>query len=66
MVKLKCLGNSGHVNKFNDIFKKLRKANCDPVILTGEDKINALAYADDILLLSPTAEGLQKALDTVQ
>ena len=66
----------------NDIFKKLREAGCDPVtlkedsntdregtedvIIDPEEQINALAYADDIVLLSTTKEGLQKALDTVQ
>ena len=50
----------------NDIFKRLREANCDPVTLDGTNYINALAYADDIVLLSTTKEGLQKAIDTVQ
>ena len=50
----------------NGIFEKLREANCDPVTLDGVDMINALAYADDIVLLSTTKEGLQKAIDTVQ
>ena len=30
------------------------------------DDMNALAYADDIILLSTTKEGLQKALDVTQ
>ena len=30
------------------------------------DNMNALAYADDIILLSTTKEGLQKALDVTQ
>ena len=66
----------------NDIFKKLREAGCDPVtlkedsntdregtedvIIDPEEQINALAYADDIVLLSTSKKGLQKALDTVQ
>ena len=50
----------------NDIFKKLKEANCNPVTLNGIDYINALAYADDIVLLSTSKEGLQKAIDTVQ
>ena len=50
----------------NGIFKKLREANCDPVTLNGVDKINALAYADDIVLLSTSKEGLQTALNTLQ
>ena len=32
---------------------------------SNTEKINALAYADDIVLLSTTKEGLQKALDVV-
>ena len=50
----------------NDIFTRLREANCDPVSLDGTNNISALAYADDIVLLSTTKEGLQKAIDTVQ
>ena len=38
----------------------------EQVILDTEDLINALAYADDIVLLSTTKEGLQKGIDTVQ
>ena len=47
----------------NDVFKKLKEGNFDPVTLNGQDPINALAYADDIVLLSTTPEGLQRALN---
>ena len=50
----------------NGIFEKLKDADCDPVTLNGIDMINALAYADDIVLLSTSKEGLQKALNTIQ
>ena len=49
----------------NDIFKELREANCHPVTLNGTDLINALAYADDLVLLSTKKEGLQEALNKV-
>ena len=54
---------------------KLKTGNCDPVTLEKcdyrtehaheheHDYFNALAYADDIVLLSKSKEGLQKAID---
>ena len=45
----------------NDIFKKLHEANCDPVTLDGKDMINALAYADDIVLLIDNQRGTTKS-----
>ena len=50
----------------NDIFKKLQEANCDPVTLDEVNMLNALAYADNIVLLSSTEAGLQKAINIVQ
>jgi hypothetical protein len=48
----------------NDLFTELRANNlCDPVSLDDEDPLNALAYADDIVLLSTSSEGLQKAIN---
>ena len=63
----------------NDLFKELQTGECDPVTLAKinqagqEDEnnqteesteyFNALAYADDIVLLSTSKRGLQKALD---
>ena len=47
----------------NGIFQKLREENCDPATLDGTNLINALAYADDIVLISTTPEGLQKAIN---
>ena len=49
----------------NDIFKELKEAGCDPVYLKDGDPINGLAYADDLVLISRTREGLQKAIDTL-
>ena len=50
----------------NDLFDHLREGNCDPVTLNNIDFINALAYADDIVLLSTSKEGLQKSLDITE
>ena len=47
----------------NDIFNRLQATDCAPATLNGTDFINALAYADDIVLISTSAEGLQKAID---
>ncbi len=47
----------------NGIFDSLREAGCDPVTLSNDsDPINALAYADDLVLISTSKTGLQKAL----
>ena len=40
----------------NDLFTELRNGDCNPVSIDGKDTINALAYADDIVLLSTTSE----------
>ena len=49
----------------NDLPQLLKEANCDPVILNGT-KINMLAYADDMLLLSKTESGLKKSLKVLE
>ena len=46
------------INKLPDIFDK----SCDPVKL-GSLEINSLLWADDLVLLSSTAAGLQKSMD---
>ena len=38
----------------NDLFTELENRNCDPVSLDGKSNNNALAYADDIVLISKT------------
>ena len=50
----------------NDLFSELRSETCDPVSLNDTDYFNALAYADDIVLLSRTEEGLQNAIDITE
>ena len=52
---------------FKFIFKDLPEIfdqTCNPVTLNSL-KLNCLLYADDIVLLSETAEGLQNSLDRV-
>ncbi len=46
----------------NDLCKALNPSNCDPVQL-GNKNINLLMYADDIILLSQSKEGLQNSLN---
>ena len=48
----------------NDLANEIEDNGCDPVSLNGL-KVNLLMYADDILLLSSSAKGLQMALDQV-
>ncbi len=45
----------------NDLPSILAKGECDPVYLNSQ-KINALMYADDTLLLSKSVKGLDKAI----
>ena len=47
-----------YLNDLNDCFD----ISCDPVVI-DTTKISSLLYADDIVLLSNTAEGLQNALN---
>ena len=49
----------------NDLCKMVKENNCDPVKLGGKD-VNMLMYADDIILLSKSKEGLQKSLNVCQ
>ena len=48
----------------NDIPNIISCANCDPVKLDNQ-KINCLLYADDLVLLSETSQGLQQSLNTL-
>ena len=41
------------------------EAGCNPVNLNNR-KLNCLLYADDIVLLSETPEGLQKTIDLTE
>ena len=50
-----------YLNDLNDCFD----ISCDPVVI-DTTKISSLLYADDIVLLSNTAEGLQNALNKLR
>ena len=41
------------------------KLDTDPIVLPDGSKLNCLLYADDLILISNTSEGLQKSLDTL-
>jgi hypothetical protein len=47
----------------NDLPKQLRDTNCDPIWL-NQNQYNCMMYADDIVLLSETKQGLEKAIST--
>lgn len=47
----------------NDIFELMNHNNDSNVYLNKDILINALMYADDLILLSDTPEGLQKQID---
>ena len=49
----------------NDLISNLNQGQVSPVTI-GDVSINSLLYADDIILLSSTQEGLQNALDILQ
>ena len=48
----------------NSIVDDLEKAKTDPVIV-GDVQVNSLLYADDIILLSSTQEGLHNSLNVL-
>ena len=50
----------------NDLFKELDKDNSDFVNLNNEDKISALMWADDLILISTSKIGLQKSLNILE
>ena len=47
----------------NDIFEVIKNDNM--VTLDNEYKFNSLMYADDLIIMSTTLEGLQKSLDAL-
>ena len=47
----------------NDLFVDLKCNNNNPVSINDIDMINALMYADDLILLSTSKEGLQNSLN---
>ena len=48
----------------DDLVKKLNISNCDPVVIKNIS-VNSLLYADDIILLSNSENGLQRSLDVL-
>ena len=46
----------------NDLVETLSTAECDPIVI-DDLTVNSLLYADDIILLSNSEDGLQKSLD---
>lgn len=49
----------------NDLVKELNNANTEPVVI-GDIYLNSLLYADDIILLSNSQEGLQNSLNVLK
>ena len=49
----------------NDIFDMINQHSTSDVYLNINNKINALMYADDLVLISRTKEGLQYQIDSV-
>ena len=51
----------------NDLFESMNNNNDSDIFLgNNEYKINALMYADDLILLSESKEGLQKQIDKLE
>ena len=42
-----------------------RKQNNCPGVVLGNQSLNCLMYADDLLVISPSPEGLQQSLDVI-
>ena len=49
----------------NDLFAKIDEVNDDFVTLNEIDKISALMFADDLILISTSKEGLQNSLNAL-
>ena len=49
----------------NDLFEELDKSNTDPVTINNIDHLSALMFADDLILISTTKDGLQKSLNAL-
>ena len=49
----------------NDIFDTIDEHTISDVYLNENNKINALMYADDLVLISRTKEGLQRQIDSL-
>ena len=42
-----------------------KTSNCDPIVLPNGSLLNSLFYADDLVLLSTSATGLQKIINAL-
>ena len=49
----------------NDLIDAINKTSLTDIYLNENNKINALLYADDLVLISESKEGLQKQIDTL-
>ena len=49
----------------DDLVKKLNISTCDPVVINIYISVNSLLYADNIILLSNSENGLQRSLDVL-
>ena len=49
----------------NDLPQYLREDHC-PGVMLGSHSLNCLMYADDLLVLSPSPEGLQKSINVIK
>jgi hypothetical protein len=49
----------------NDLFHTINMNSLSDVHLYADNKINALMYADDLVLISETKEGLQRQIDSL-
>ena len=47
----------------NDLFDEIDSVNTSPVNLNDEEKFSSLMYADDLVMISTTKEGLQNMLN---
>ena len=49
----------------NDLPQYFRNDHC-PGVMLGSHSLNCLMYADDLLVLSPSPEGLQKSINVIK
>ena len=49
----------------NDLPQYFRDHHC-PGVMLGRHSLNCLMYADDLLVLSPSSEGLQKSINVIK
>ena len=52
-------------NLFIDDMKNIFDTTCEPIIIQ-DIKLNHILYADDLLLMSHTKEGLQRSIDKLE